>query len=150
MHVMTHMESHNNNEICSTMYIWCIQHAAIILDCIILQFQAVSREFVLLSLGPGFSASYPSSVETIMSLTTPTTNTIVCMLSPGDDMTDKGGQLAIVKCCSLSYNNSYHILLKVILLVWKILINQLFIYYLYEVQFFRVLPFNRRMACLRD
>lgn len=85
-----------------------------------------------------------------MSLTTPTTNTIVCMLSPGDDMTDKGGQLAIVKCCSLSYNNSYHILLKVILLVWKILINQLFIYYLYEVQFFRVLPFNRRMACLRD
>ena len=82
----------------------CVMYSAA--DFIILQFQDVSREFVLLSLGPGFSASYPSSVETIMSLTTPTTNTIVCMLSPGDDVTDKGGQLAVVKCC-LSYNNSY-------------------------------------------
>ena len=82
----------------------CVMYSAA--DFTILQFQDVSREFVLLSLGPGFSASYPSSVETIMSLTTPTTNTIVCMLSPGDYVTDKGGQLAVVKCC-LSYNNSY-------------------------------------------
>ena len=70
--------------------------AAIILESIIPQFQAVSREFVLLSLGPGFSVSFPSSVETILSLTTPTTNTVVCMLPPGDDVTDtsdKGGQL---------------------------------------------------------